>query len=44
MPINRWNYKLALGDVFRAEHLTFEQRRNEIVHRIRTSRFYSAED
>jgi hypothetical protein len=44
MPTNIWNHKLQLGDVFHNEALTIEQKRNEIVHRIKVSNFYDEEN
>lgn len=44
MPINKWFHKLDLTDVFHNDDLTFEQKRNEIAHRIRTSRFFAADE
>lgn len=36
-----WEYKLPLKDIFHNEDLTFEKRRDEIVHRIKVSSFYA---
>lgn len=44
MPINRWDHKLQLGDVFHNEDMTFEQRRDEIVRRIKAAKFYDEDD
>lgn len=40
----KWNYKLKLKDIFHDETLTFEQRRDEIVKRIRSAPFFHADD
>lgn len=39
-----WDNKLRLGDVFHSEVLTFEQRRDAIVARIRKARWYDEDD
>ncbi len=44
MPINRWKHRLNLGDVFHDESRTFEQRRDEIVRRIKAARWYDEND
>lgn len=44
MPINRWDHRLQLGDVFHNEDMPFEQRRDEIVRRIKAARFYRTDD
>jgi hypothetical protein len=36
----RWKHHLRLKDVFYNEDLTFEQRRDEIVRRIRAARWF----
>lgn len=36
----RWAYRLYLGDVFHDESRSFEERRDEMVRRIRASRFF----
>lgn len=38
-----WLHKLRLADVFHNEAYTREQRRDEIVRRIRAARFYDEE-
>jgi hypothetical protein len=40
VPINVWQHKLQLGDVFHNDALTIAQKRDEIVHRIKVSNFY----
>jgi len=42
--MNRWIHTLFLGDVFHDESRTFEQRRDEIVRRIKASRWYDEDD
>lgn len=44
MPINRWDHRLNLADVFHNDDLTFEAKRDEIVHRIKAARFYRDDD
>lgn len=44
MPVNRWNHRLHLGDIFHDETRTFEQRRDEIVRRIKAAPFYDEDD
>lgn len=41
--MTEWTYRLDLKNVFHDESLTFVERRDEIVKRIRTSDFYDAE-
>jgi hypothetical protein len=36
----RWDHKLHLGDVWRNEEMSFEQRRDAVVARIRAAQFY----
>jgi hypothetical protein len=40
MPVNRWNHRLHLGDIFHNDDLTFEAKRDEIVRRIKAARWY----
>lgn len=39
-----WKHTLKLKDVFHRDDMTFEQRRDEIVHRIKTSPFWDEYD
>lgn len=39
-----WKYKLDLTDVFHNEKLSFEQKRDVIVGRIKASQFYVEDD
>ena len=39
-----WLHKLRLADVFHNDDLTLEQRRDEIVRRIKAAPFYDEED
>lgn len=39
-----WDHNLALGDVFHNEEMTFGQRRDAIVARIRKARWYDEDD
>ena len=36
-----WNYTLNLKDFFHDEEMSFEQKRDEIVRRIKASKFWS---
>jgi hypothetical protein len=40
--MTRWAYTIRLADVFHNETMTFEQRRDAIVGRLRTSKWYQA--
>ena len=42
MPV--WHEKIMLGDLFHNEDMSFEQRRDEIVRRLRASRWHDGED
>lgn len=42
--MSNWDYTLRLGDMFHDENMSFEQRRDEIVRRIRASRFWDEDD
>lgn len=44
MPRNRWDYKILLGDIWKNEEMTFEQRRDEIVRRLRASSWFKSAD
>ncbi|MFD9734393.1 hypothetical protein [Umezawaea sp. NPDC059074] len=44
MPVNVWLGTLELGDVFHDENAPFEQRRDEIVKRIKAADWYEPED
>ena len=44
MPVNVWLGTLELGDVFHDENVPFEQRRDEIVKRIKAADWYEPED
>lgn len=37
-----WAYTFDVSDLFHNEELTFEQRRDKVVGRLRASRFYSS--
>jgi hypothetical protein len=39
-----WDHELRLGDVFHNEEMTFEDRRDAIVARIRKARWYDEDD
>jgi hypothetical protein len=39
-----WNEKVRLGDIFHDEELPFEQVRDEIVRRIKRTRWYGDDD
>ena len=40
----RWLETVRLGDVWRNESMTFEQRRDEIVRRVKASNWYRSTD
>lgn len=42
--MNRWKHKLQLGDIFHNEDMPFEQRRDEIVRRIKASPWWDEDD
>lgn len=42
MPI--WNHTLQLADIFHDDDLTLEQKRDEIVRRIKASPFWDEDD
>lgn len=44
MPTNTWLLTVNLADVFRNEELTFEERRDAIVQRIRASGWITEDD
>lgn len=47
MPVNEWTYQVDLTPVFHNEDMTFEERRDEIVRRVRRNiwfRKYEMED
>ena len=39
-----WKYKLQLADVWRNDDLTFIERRDEVVRRIKDSQFWDEDD
>lgn len=38
-----WNYTLHLSDIWNDDEMLFQSKRDEIVRRIKTSRFYDLE-
>lgn len=40
MPVNVWRYTLKLVDVFHDDDMPFEEKRDEIVRRIKAAKFY----
>lgn len=42
--MSAWKYRVDLKDVFHDENRTFEERRDEIVGRIKTAGFYDEDD
>lgn len=41
--MTKWDHTLKLADVFHNDALSFEQRRDKIVRRIRAAKFYDPE-
>lgn len=39
-----WEYTLRLGDIFHNEDMSFEQKRDEIVRRIKAAGFWDEDD
>lgn len=44
MPVNVWNHRLDLRDVFHDESRSFEEKRDEIVRRIRAASWFRTSD
>jgi hypothetical protein len=44
MPVNVWHYTLKLGDIFHDDAMPFEQKRDEIVRRIKATTFWNPDN
>ena len=39
-----WKHRLQLGDIFHSDEIPFEQKRDEIVKRIKAAKWFDAND
>lgn len=44
MPVNVWHHTLRLGDIFHADDMSFDRKRDEIARRIRRASWFDEHD